>query len=377
MNSKPGRMVVSVFCGGRGGSHLIREFLRHPHVELNALINAYDDGLSTGELRNFIPGMLGPSDFRKNLANFLHWHSNHQYALTRLLEFRLSKTYQEEEIARLKTWAMQDVPWDDSILPEDLRGLVRELDRMGPAVRSYLATFFEYQTAKDKAFRFSDCSLGNLIFAGAYLKNERNFNAAAGELAVTFQSQARVLNVTQGENRILVALKEDGGILECEAKIVGRQSAARIVDFALLEEPLSGAQLENLRALPDVEAQKAALQKLHRPVALSPEARKALLESDIIIYGPGTQFSSLLPSYKTTGLDEVLRGSRARVKALVANIHRDHDIQGMTATELVGETLETAARSAKRESYDYACFGGGRIERAGEIISRRGGKSLV
>ena len=319
---------------------MIREFLRHPHIELNALINAYDDGLSTGELRDFIPGMLGPSDFRKNLANFLHWHSNHQYALTRLLEFRLSQTYQEEEIARLKTWAMQDVPWDDSILPEDLRGLVRELDRMGPAVRSYLATFFEYQAAKDKAFRFSDCSLGNLIFAGAYLKNGRNFNAAAGELAIAFQSQARVLNVTQGENRILVALKADGEILESESKIVGKQSAEKIIDFALLEEPLSNEQLKALQALPDLGARRAALQKLHRPVELSPEARDALLDSDIIVYGPGTQFSSLLPSYKTIGLNQVLRKSRARVKAFVTNIHRDHDIQGITATELVGRALE-------------------------------------
>jgi 2-phospho-L-lactate transferase/gluconeogenesis factor (CofD/UPF0052 family) len=339
-SSEPGRLVVSVFCGGRGGSHLIREFLRHPHIELNALINAYDDGLSTGELRDFIPGMLGPSDFRKNLANFLHWHSNHQYALTRLLEFRLSKNYREEEIARLKTWATQDVPWDDSILPEDLRTLVGELDRTGSAVRSYLATFFRYQEAKDKAFRFSDCSLGNLIFAGAYLKNDRNFNAAASELATTFQSQARVLNVTQGENRILVALKEDGEILECEAKIVGKQSARKIVDFVLLEEPLSEARLKGLQALPDLEAKRVALQKLHRPVALSPEARQALLESDIIVYGPGTQFSSLLPSYRTAGLAEVLRQSSARVKALVSNIHRDHDIQGMSVTELVGKTLE-------------------------------------
>ena len=42
--------MVSVFCGGRGGSNLIREFLRRPDLELNALINAYDDGLSTGEI---------------------------------------------------------------------------------------------------------------------------------------------------------------------------------------------------------------------------------------------------------------------------------------------------------------------------------------
>src|SRR5256885_7690099 len=31
------------------------------------LVNGYDNGRSTGALRRFLPGMLGPSDFRKTL----------------------------------------------------------------------------------------------------------------------------------------------------------------------------------------------------------------------------------------------------------------------------------------------------------------------
>ena len=324
--NRPGRMVVSVFCGGRGGSSLIREFLRHPGIELNALINAYDDGLSTGELRDFIPGMLGPSDFRKNLANFLHWHSSQQFALTRLLEFRVSKANATADIAGLKKWAAGKSA-DASHLPGDLRQLVEDAGEIGSALREYLALFFDYQAARPENFQFADCSLGNLIFAGAYLKNERNFNAAASELARVFKSQARVLNVTRGENRVLVALKENGEILECEARIVGEQSAAKIVDFFLLTEPLSSEQLSTLRAMPGVDERAAALQKLHQPDTISPEAREALLNSDLIIYGPGTQFSSLMPTYKTFGLAEVLAASRARAKIFVCNVHRDHDIQ--------------------------------------------------
>jgi 2-phospho-L-lactate transferase/gluconeogenesis factor (CofD/UPF0052 family) len=336
----PGRMVVSIFCGGRGGSSLIRELLRHPGVELNALINAYDDGLSTGELRGFIPGMLGPSDFRKNLANFLHWHSSHQYALTQLLEFRFSENFGAEKIERLKKWAAQPAASGDGLLPEELRPVAGELDRVGPAVRKYLAIFFEYQARQEQPFHFGDCSLGNLVFAGAYLKNNRNFNAAATELAREFQSQVRLLNVTEGENRVLVALKEDGEILEREAKIVGEQSPSKIVDFFFLDEPLGTANLKKLRALPTTKARREGLLALHKPVTLSPEAREALLNSDLIIYGPGTQFSSLLPSYKTSDIGEAIAGSRARAKIFVANIHRDHDIQSITATDLVATALE-------------------------------------
>jgi 2-phospho-L-lactate transferase/gluconeogenesis factor (CofD/UPF0052 family) len=331
------RLVVSIFCGGRGGSRLIRELLRHPDVRLNALINAYDDGLSTGELRGFIPGMLGPSDFRKNLANFLHWHSRHQYALTRLLEFRLSETQGDSQVAGLKNWSANGNELD---LPGDLRPVVRELDRMAPAVREYLAAFFKYQAELGAAFHFGDCSLGNLIFAGAYLKNHRSFNAATEELTREFQSQVRLLNVTRGENRVLVALKEDGEILDCEAKIVGKQSASKIVDFFFLAGPLAPEDLEAIQRLPSVEERRAALAKLHRPVEISPEAREALLESDLIIYGPGTQFSSLMPSYKTLGLAQAIAGSRARAKIFVVNIHRDHDIQDFSAAELVNRALQ-------------------------------------
>jgi 2-phospho-L-lactate transferase/gluconeogenesis factor (CofD/UPF0052 family) len=337
--AQSGRIVVSVFCGGRGGSNLIREFLRRPDLELNALINAYDDGLSTGELRDLIPGMLGPSDFRKNLSNFLHWHSNYQYALTRLLEYRFPENEQEKEVASLKDWAAVGSGVQGSMMSDKLRAVVQELDQMSPRVRGYLTAFFEYLDCQDHAFQFGDCSIGNLIFAGAYLKNKRNFNAAASELAREFHSRAKLLNVTRGENRVLAALKEDGSILEREAKIVGPQNDAKIVGIFFLENHLTPEELKRILRLPDLENKRAALQFLHRPVAISPEVREALLHSDVIIYGPGTQFSSLLPSYKTDGMRDAIAASRARAKIFVTNIHRDHDIEAFNAVDIVSTAL--------------------------------------
>jgi 2-phospho-L-lactate transferase/gluconeogenesis factor (CofD/UPF0052 family) len=381
VSAHPGRIVVSIFCGGRGGSNLIREFLRRPDLELNALINAYDDGLSTGELRDFIPGMLGPSDFRKNLANFLHWHSKYQYALNRLLEFRLPEVQQEKEVAGLKDWAALGSGANGSI-SEKLRPVVLELDRMSPRVRGYLTTFFEYQDCQDQAFQFGDCSIGNLIFAGAYLKNNRNFNAAATELAREFHSRAKLLNITQGENRILVALKEDGTILDREARVVGPQGDAKISDFFLLENHLLPDELRSLLALPNIDAKRAALRALHCPVAISPEAREALVHSDIIVYGPGTQFSSLLPSYKTDGVGEAILASQARAKIFVANIHRDHDIEAFSATDIVGKALEllhdpgNTRHSITHVLYTNRSSKPGRLFPRGETVNRDFVKNL-
>ena len=81
---------IALFCGGRGSATIIRALLRQTDVDLTLLVNAYDDGLSTGALRNFIPGMLGPSDFRKNLSYLFGNYSQAQYALKSLMEYRLT-----------------------------------------------------------------------------------------------------------------------------------------------------------------------------------------------------------------------------------------------------------------------------------------------
>jgi 2-phospho-L-lactate transferase/gluconeogenesis factor (CofD/UPF0052 family) len=55
---------VVVFAGGRGAVRILRE-LRARGIQTTALVNGYDDGLSTGLIRDLLPEMLGPSDFRK------------------------------------------------------------------------------------------------------------------------------------------------------------------------------------------------------------------------------------------------------------------------------------------------------------------------
>jgi 2-phospho-L-lactate transferase/gluconeogenesis factor (CofD/UPF0052 family) len=98
------KLIISLFCGGRGGAALIREIKRISNVELNLLVNAYDDGLSTGALRKLIPGMLGPSDFRKNLTYLIDPHSPIQFALVEILEHRLSAVSNDKIIHSLKLW---------------------------------------------------------------------------------------------------------------------------------------------------------------------------------------------------------------------------------------------------------------------------------
>ena len=55
---------IVILNGGRGAESLIPEILKIKNIKLTSLVNAFDDGKSTGEIRFFFD-MLGPSDIRK------------------------------------------------------------------------------------------------------------------------------------------------------------------------------------------------------------------------------------------------------------------------------------------------------------------------
>jgi 2-phospho-L-lactate transferase/gluconeogenesis factor (CofD/UPF0052 family) len=326
----PTRVVL--FCGGRGSATIIRALLRQTDVELTLLVNAYDDGLSTGALRDFIPGMLGPSDFRKNLSYLFGNYSQAQYALKSLMEYRLAGG-EVEGLARFAAGG------DRHVLQEPVRALFAQLPppRL-ERVRGLLARFFAH--AADSAFDYRDCSLGNLVFAGAYLQHNQDFNAAAAEVGDLVGTRARLLNVATQQNRVLAGLKQDGTLLPNEAAVVGPQAPSPITALYLLEKPLTENEISELAAQ-DIAGKQAWLAARDAVPALSRPAAEALASADIILYGPGTQHSSLLPSYRIARA--ALAAAPAPVKALVMNLDSDHDIQGLAASDVVDRALDYGA----------------------------------
>ena len=69
---KKSKIRISLFSGGSGNDRFINLIKNIPGVEIDIIVNGYDDGKSTGEIRKFIPGILGPSDFRKNFSHLIN-----------------------------------------------------------------------------------------------------------------------------------------------------------------------------------------------------------------------------------------------------------------------------------------------------------------
>src|SRR6185436_19027334 len=151
-----------------------------PDVSLTVAINGYDDGASTGEVRRFLGDSLGPSDFRKNasrLASDLHTCPQ---SLIEFLDTRLPAGISAADaVAQIAVVASEPA---------------------GPAqVRDWLTAFLEEHARSGRPFVFGDCSVGNLVFAGAYLRAGRDFNRAVDDYAAAVGLPPGLIeNVTSG-----------------------------------------------------------------------------------------------------------------------------------------------------------------------------------
>ncbi len=68
---------------------------------------------------------------------------------------------------------------------------------------------------------------------------------------------------------------------------------------------------------------------------LNPRFATSLAQADLVLYAPGTQHSSLFPSYLTPGLGDAIAANLSAIKLLVTNIQTDAEITGRSAVDLV------------------------------------------
>lgn len=308
---------VVLFSGGRGSGALTRQLVTRAGVSLTIAINGYDDGASTGAIRRFLGDSLGPSDFRKNASRLAAELHTAPPALIELLDARLP----------------------DGIAPADAIARLTGAAPHDPRVADALQAFLDEYRGGGSPFVFGDCSVGNLVFAGLYLRAGRDFNRAVDAYATLVGlPEGLIENVTDGRDAHLVAVDASGRILRSEEAIVDARRQNTIRNIFLIDRPL---REEDARALDAQPADRidAALDARRPPVSLNPRLARKIAAADVIIYAPGTQHSSLFPSYLTPGLSDAIAANLRAIKLLVTNIQTDAEITGSTAVDLIDRAL--------------------------------------
>jgi 2-phospho-L-lactate transferase/gluconeogenesis factor (CofD/UPF0052 family) len=365
------RINVVLFSGGSGTQSITEAFLRHPQIRLRILINAYDDGHSTGRLRKFVPGMLGPSDVRKNLNRLMPVDERCQKSLKYLSDWRLPVGIERGEALAL---IGNFVAGEAARLPGELADPYRMLSvAQADEFRALLSAFLQFlhaQEANGRTFDFTDCALGNLLFTGCFLSEGRDFNRAIDAFSRFYEvSPGTLLNITAGENLFLSAAKEDGATLLTEADIVNAQTSTKISDLYLIEEGTYRAGVEG-RTEPD-GGWLPLLRSGARTPLLNPSAGEAIAEADVIVYGPGTQHSSLFPSYMTEGLGEAIARNREADKIFIGNIVRDNDIQEDDISDLARKFMRAMSRQGSVAIEWRDCVSQFFVQRSEEASSAR------
>ena len=330
---------VVIINGGRGAATLIPALLSQQGLNVTSVVNAYDDGKSTGEIRRFF-GMLGPSDIRKVQALMLPENSPDFAANLHLFQFRYSGNCERDvALGGLRDFA--------SSATSQLVGVRFQNEKIRQAIRRFVGGFLSglaiIEKVRGERFSFADCSIMNCIYAGAFLAFDRNIEAAVRYIDCLFKLKGTVLP-NSIEDKKLVALRENGEMLHSEAEIVELRSNVRIERIYLLDDVVAKSQFDAL----DSSEKRYYLEQHHCFVSVSPGVRLALQKADIIIYAAGTQHSSLYPTYLSTGLAEAIADNRSAFKVFITNIGADYETPSYRASDYIQGAFRYLCLSGQR-----------------------------
>ncbi len=319
-------MNVVLFTGGSGNANLIRYIKDLSYVNLSLLINGYDDGLSTGTIRSANYGMLGPSDFRKNFTYILDSFSESNLNIKKIFNHRLS---QDECHLLLKNKEeLFEHLTGKKILEEESKNFIKI---------HFYSGVEKLLSYTNEASLLIDFNVGNIIIGGLHRENQ-DFNAALRSLTDFFDLNASLINVSEDDDSKLVAFDKNSLFLSNEADIVNYKGDKPLDKFFLLP-------LDKFNSLDsDTTYQPEEINAFSKTPIISNQAKKAIKHADVLLFGSGTLFSSLLPSYRICKNE--INSSNAK-KILIVNNDYDNDIRNTTLNnyiELILNELDTECK---------------------------------
>ena len=305
---------VSIFCGGTGSIALqtgFKDVFGYGRYRLNVIINAYDNGKSTGMCRRaFRNAILGPSDLRKNhITSFRMKYSNevaeegsYHERLLKLFEMRIDGDNAENYWSKAYD-VLQNADFLDDAIRTELTGYVRRF------------IYGNWQIVKSESFK--DVALSNIFYAQCAHEKGDSLSKAGTRIAEILEIEDNV-HLASDISLILKARTQSGFVIKDEGEIVDWcRPDDRIVETFFID-PATG-----MERIPSID-EGNSFQRV----------QKVVKESDIIIFSSGTQWSSLIPTYAHAGFEEMIKASKAK-KYLVMNNIPDKDMPEIPSNEVL------------------------------------------
>lgn len=276
-------MKTVVISGGSGNDSLLKGLhsLYKP-MELRIIVNAYDDGKSTGVCRN-VTHTLGVSDIRKNHA-------------------RLYSLYNQNNInANIVAFYSQRYDLPKGKECEYAKAKLDELDLS--SLKEFVDLFFANQTANK--YDYFDFSIANIVYSAMYQKFGYE---KANELICEMFKIPNIVLMNSFENVCLSAVTTNNNYLSNEAAIV---------DFANTSDKIN-------KLVYDSET----------PTSLNPTVIKEISDADLLVISCGTFWSSIYPTLQYGDLYKAINRTKA-FKVFVMNNTQDKDAYHVGSNEFI------------------------------------------
>jgi len=312
LNFRSGEFRVAVLGGGTGLSTVVggesrlpdwpaRPFvgLKEAFSRLSVVVVTTDDGGSTGKLLKQLP-MIGIGDLRKcclsliraeNLRRRWKLEERGVSALVRVLagifNYRFPESGAERRVFRDPLRAV----------PESLRtGCPEELAAALAALTAYLSPRGEGPTVKPEGH-----CLGNLLLTAAIFRAAGRWDRPPPGAAVR-----------RGVDEVSRLVGVDPGSLHPATPVPGQ------LKFRYANGVEVYGQHKSARARRGCPVERVTAEFVRRP-AVPAAVLKAVREADLIVYAPGSLYTSMIPLLQIRPLAAAVRGNRRAMKILAAN----------------------------------------------------------
>lgn len=256
-----GRRIV-VIGGGTGLSTMLRGLKKYS-ANITAIVTVADDGGSSGKLKRQL-NILPPGDIRNCLVAL----ADDETQMTELFQYRFRDRVQQEA----PLGAARHILHASAVEPLHPNSHGADGDTPSPRPRPLSEGYGE--GLRDHAF-------GNLLIAAMCAINGGDFERAILETSRVLNVRGRVLPSTVEDVR-LRAQMEDGSYLEGETTIAN-----------------SPLRIRRMYMVPDNAC----------PVEEVPEA---IRNADVIVLGPGSVFTSIIPNLLVRDISKALMHTRAK-----------------------------------------------------------------
>ena len=275
-------MKAIVLSGGSGNDALLKGIYGlYPTIDLKVVVNAYDDGKSTGICRA-LTNTLGVSDIRKNHSR-MYQIIHHEHLNGNIVSFF------EERF---------DFPRGNEC--EFVLNKLNEWEIHG--LDFWVCLFFQNPKAKD--ILFEDFSIANVVYSSMY--KELGYEKTNEIICEKFNIPNNVI-LNSFENVTLSAQTKNTTLVD-EASIVGFDN--------------ENDKIEHLSYHSDA------------PLAINKTVVGELQDADIIIISCGTFWSSIFPTLEYGGLYRAINKSKA-FKIWVMNSSQDKDAKGIGSNHFI------------------------------------------